>query len=569
MSRPHDRVRRATALVVSLLLVAVMVGLVAWALLVPPVTDSRVTPLELPVDAARTSYVCPSGPGNTVGAVAAGPVTASTSLTVLGPGSASVAGSTNVASPQALPDGQLTQAGAEGTTVAVSPNQPGTQAGAVGTVTSLATSGDLRGLTVTPCQPGSAMSWIVGGSAAVGSSAQLRLTNTGSTVATAQVTMYGSTGTLPLSRGGQLAVPAGQTVNLLLEGAGAHDDRMAVSVEAEGGSLTAVLSSQSLDGETPAGVEVLAPGAGTGTELTIPAVELTEDDAQAASTAAPTDSPTAAAQATGAPSPEPEGPGVPGSTAASGSVVRVVNPASQAATVSVEVLGPEGPADLPGAQDLVIDPQAVQDVSLAGVPAGTYGVRVRADHPVAAAVRLTRAGDAYPAGSDQHVRETAWVQAQAPSQGARAALALPGQGVGADGTVAVGVGSAAQGTALGAVLAVTNVGERDSQVTLTTTDGEWTSSLPVEAGASATLDLAQAGLPEGTRVLLLEPDGGAVVAGLVLTHEVTQTDTLSVQADAGADTQAQAAQRVAGTLIAVLPLTPDVETAPSRAVVVR
>ena len=61
------------------------------------------------------------------------------------------------------------------------------------------------------CAPPSAVSWIVGGSAAVGSSAELRLTNPGSTSVTAHVTLLGSTGELSLPSGGAVSVPAGET----------------------------------------------------------------------------------------------------------------------------------------------------------------------------------------------------------------------------------------------------------------------------------------------------------------------------------------------------------------------
>ena len=82
-------------------------------------------------------------------------------------------------------------------------------ANAVGAVTTLTKSGDLRGLTAAPCTQPSAMSWIVGGSIAAGSSAELRLVNPGVTPATAKVTLYGSIGRLSLPSNGEITVPAG------------------------------------------------------------------------------------------------------------------------------------------------------------------------------------------------------------------------------------------------------------------------------------------------------------------------------------------------------------------------
>ena len=50
-----------------------------------------------------------------------------------------------------------------------------------GQAPTLTADGDLRGLTAAPCTPPKAISWIVGGSTALGSSAELRLTNPGTT----------------------------------------------------------------------------------------------------------------------------------------------------------------------------------------------------------------------------------------------------------------------------------------------------------------------------------------------------------------------------------------------------
>ena len=95
------------------------------------------------------------------------------------------------------------------------------------------------------------MSWIVGGSVAAGSSAELRLVNPGVTPATAKVTLYGSIGRLSLPSNGEITVPAGGSSSLPLETKGSQDPRIAVSVEADGGSVVPTLVTESLDGETP------------------------------------------------------------------------------------------------------------------------------------------------------------------------------------------------------------------------------------------------------------------------------------------------------------------------------
>ena len=104
-------------------------------------------------------------------------------------------------------------------------------------MTTLTQSGDLRGLTAAPCAQPAAMSWIVGGSIAAGSSAELRLTNPGTTPATAKVTLYGSIGLLSLPSNGEVTIPAGGSSSLTLETKGSQDPRIAVSIEADGGSV--------------------------------------------------------------------------------------------------------------------------------------------------------------------------------------------------------------------------------------------------------------------------------------------------------------------------------------------
>lgn len=611
MSRLYERVRRATTLALCLALVTAMVGLLAWALVVPPVPDSHVQPVALPVDAARTTYVCPSAPTNTVGAVAGGSTETSTTLTVLGDGTASVLADGDAARGAATPsaplsDGTLTSAAADGLSVLLSPVTPAADTAAVGTVTSLSVSGDLRGLAAAPCRPGSALSWIVGGSTAVGSSSQLRLTNTGATTVTATVTLYGSTGVLPLSRGGQLAVPAGETASLLLESAGAQDGRIALSVEADGGALVASLATQSLDGETPAGVDLLSAGAGTGTDLLVPGVELAgegmsvredspeEDDesgvadggadgtdqaSQADAAAQPTSEPAAsptdpadAAAGTGSPAAA-SGQDAPAGAGASvaGSVLRVVNPNATAATVSVSLVGADGEDALDGAQDVVVEPQTVQDISLSGLPAGSYAAHVTSDVPVAAAVRLARSGQAFLPGSSTLASDSAWVQAMSPAALSAAALALPGagaqQGLSAAADASAPAALSAADASLSGRLVLTNAGEDPATVTIAAAGTDWSTSVTLEAATTRGIDMDELGVPDGARVLTVTAgDGSAVVGALVLTHEVT-----GGAADEAGDTgeTSLASQRADGTLIAVLPLTSDVEVSAVRAVVVR
>ena len=127
-------------------------------------------------------------------------------------------------------------------------------------------------------------------------------------------------------------------------------------MEADGGTIVPVLVTESLDGETPAGTEVLTRGAAPSTSLSVPGVVLVEPENQGERSDAQTSAVSAQSPA-----------------------VRVVNPGTEAATVSVSLLGAAGQEALPGAEQVVIDPGAVFDISLGGVAPGHYAVRVTSD----------------------------------------------------------------------------------------------------------------------------------------------------------------------------------------------
>src|SRR5690625_3843530 len=129
---------------------------------------------------------------------------------------------------------------------------------ASGTAVAVTESGDLRGLTATPCLAPAASAWIVGGSTEPGHSAQLVLSNAGETPATVTLTGWGSTGPLDLTAAGAVLVPPGEQRVVLLE-ALVTDPRPAVLVEASGGEVTAVVQDSRLRGLVPAGTDLVGP----------------------------------------------------------------------------------------------------------------------------------------------------------------------------------------------------------------------------------------------------------------------------------------------------------------------
>lgn len=499
--RTRRLLRRAAGLVSGALLVGALAALVWWGTVLPRPATAPVSAAAVSVPTAEIVYSCPAAPANTIGGVDVGRTAAATILSPAVPGTAMTYAGRD------LDGGTTVLKTAEGGILTVDQGQDEV-AGAVGAVTTLSATGDLRGLTSAPCVPPSAVSWIVGGSAAIGSSAELRLTNPGVTTVTATVHLYGSTGELSLPSGGQLSVPAGQTVGLLLETEGSGNPRLALSVEADSGSLMTFLVTETLDGETAAGTEVITPGASPATEQIVPGVVLVEQPAPH----------TTATE-------EPAGSGPP--LAASAPVVRVVNPGTEPANVSVSLIGADGETDLPGAQDVLVDPGAVFDISLAGTAPGTYGVRVTSDQPVGAAVSLLRAAGEYPERSGTLLRDVAWAQAASPAAVESGAVALP------------------RNDGITPSLVLTNAGTASATVTLSSLDGSWTQEVAVPATTTLTAEVPQ----DVDAVTLSAPTGQSVSATVVLTAEVT------------GDT--------AGTLISVLPPTADADSLARRSMILR
>ncbi|WP_136313923.1 DUF5719 family protein [Actinomyces procaprae] len=556
---------RAVALVgrvaAALLILAAVLALTWWGTGTPRAVSRDVAPTAVPAPAAGIVYACPAAPNNTIGGVDIDETSGSTVITALDPDStlsyAAATGTTAEATPEAT--AEATAGASAGATAEATPGATagataeatagasagasagatagataeasagaaagptavsaelggsttmdsatggiltvqasgGTPTGAVGVVTTVTAGGDLRGLTVAPCAAPTSVAWIVGGSAAIGSSSELRLTNPGITTVTATIHLYGSTGELTLPASGQVSVGAGETVGVLLETASALDDRLALSVEAEGGSLIPVLVTESLDGETPAGVDTLTAGAAPATEQAIPGVVLVDAAAQGETEAES------------------------GAVSSEGPAVRVVNPGAAPATVSISLIGADDEEELPGATAATVDPGAVFDFSLAGVSPGAYAVRVSADAPVGAAVRLVRSAGEYPDRSGALAHDIAWVQA-AVDAAEGAALALP------------------RGAGLETSLVLTNTAQTAASLTLASADGQWTQDVEVPAATTLTPEVPQ----DVSALVIAGTGGGTVLAAAVVTTEV--------EGD------------VPGTLIAVVPTVPDAAAQGSR-----
>ena len=502
-TRRHRRslgqtISRGVGALTSLALAAAVGGVTWWEYTAPTTPTPQLQALSLAQPGGATTYVCPHAPTNTLRGTDVG---AMESATAIVPAKGDGAAKSATYAGRSIPtDTATSMSTAEGGILTLAPAD-GRVANAVGAVTTLTKNGDLRGLTAAPCTQPSAMSWIVGGSIAAGSSAELRLVNPGVTPATAKVTLYGSIGRLSLPSNGEITVPAGGSSSLALETKGSQDPRIAVSVEADGGSVVSTLVTESLDGETPAGTDVITPGAAPATDLVIPGVEIVEPAAQGEVADAKT-----------------------GADSSDTPAVRIINPGAAPATVSVTMLGKDGARPLSGAQSVTIDAGSVFDIQLAGVPAGTYGVQVTSNTPVGAAARMVRSGGEYPARSKALVHDQAWAQAALPGAADSGLLAVP------------------RATSLSSAVTVANSGETTS-VTLSSLDGSWKQDVKVAKGASVVVEV-----PAEVSALRLNVAGQESSSGTSRTSSGLAAATI-VTAQAGGD--------LAGTLISTVPAQPD------------
>ena len=476
---------RSVGILTSAALATAIGGVTWWGHAAPTTPTPQLQALSLAQPGGATTYVCPHAPTNTLRGTDVG-ATESTTAIVPAKGTGT-AQSASYAGRSIPTDTATSMNTAEGGILTLVPAD-GRVANAVGSVTTLTRNGDLRGLTAAPCTQPAAMSWIVGGSIAAGSSSELRLTNPGVTPATAKVTLYGSIGRLSLPSNGEITVPAGGSSSLPLETKGSQDPRIAVSVEA-------------VDGETPAGTDVITPGASPATDLVIPGVEIVEPAAQGEVPEAKT-----------------------GADSSDAPAVRIVNPGQAPATVSVTMLGKDGARPLSGAQSVTIDAGSVFDIQLAGVPAGTYGVQVTSSTPVGAAVRMVRSGAEYPQRSKALIHDQAWAQAGLPGAADSGLLAVP------------------RGSSLSSAVTVANSGATTS-VTLSSLDGSWSQDVKVAKGGSVVVEV-----PAKVAAVRLSTGNQESSSGTSRTSSGLAAATI-VTAQAGGDMD--------GTLISTVPAQPD------------
>lgn len=289
----------------------------------------------------------------------------------------------------ALLAGVVSGRGVDGVTV-LSADAQGNRQPAAGAVLSYAAEdGDLQGSAAAACQqPGNDL-WLVGATTALGRTAVLNLTNASTTPATVGLDLFGAKGQIqaPGSRG--LLVAPGTTRSIVLAGLAPGQERLGIRVRSTGGPVAAVIQQSVLRGLTPGGVDFITPGAAPAVRQVIPGLDIQDASGVAALTAKP-------------------------GFADAGPALQIAVPGAADAVVEIKLYGRDGQQALPGGGVVTARAGTVTEVSLAGVPAGTYTVAASSDVSFAAAARVTRglkaddaADIAYSAGAarlgSQHV----------------------------------------------------------------------------------------------------------------------------------------------------------------------
>lgn len=434
------------------------VAVCAGPLIMPEATGSGAFD-AVPVDPENRVAILAASPGGGTFAGTARAVDGSGAVEDLGPGDGTAAFSGPAAPVVARVEGD---------------DEP---ARLTGTSAGLVAAGDLRGLAAATCSEPTADAWLVGGSTAIGSTADLVLVNPGSTTAEVTLQVWGPSGPVEIPGARQLVAPRATRV-VSLGGQAPEQRVLALHVTTTGGQVTAYVQDGAVRGYTPAGIELVVPGAAPTTRQVVGGV-LVE-----AST--------------------PDSPDAP--------VLRLLAPGDDDASASVTLLGADGPVDLPGAAAVDVPAGQVTDVPLGGLPAGAYTVVVDADIPVAAAVEFSRTGAVGDLDTAPRV-ERAWAAATAPGGGlvARAPEADATLVVGA---VPAGDAAGATGELTGTLRVLGHAGVVLAEHRLT-----------VDAGSTGSWPLADlADRPGDVTGLQLVVDAGPVAASWGLVAEVTQDD---------------------------------------------
>lgn len=229
-----------------------------------------------------------------------------------------------------------------------------------------ATDGDLRGTAAAACQSPGNDFWILGADTTVGRTAVLDLKNPSGTPATVSLDLHGSKGQIQAAGSRGLLIPPGSTRSVVLAGLAASESSLAVHVRSVGGPVAATIQQSTLRGLTPGGVDFLSPGAGPSVRQVMTGVEISDVGSLPSRSGFEDASP----------------------------ALQIAVPGAADAVVEVKLFGNNGQKSVPGGGVVTAKGGSVTQVSLAGVPAGSYTVTASADVAIVASARTTKGNKA-------------------------------------------------------------------------------------------------------------------------------------------------------------------------------
>lgn len=142
-------------------------------------------------------------------------------------------------------------------------------AGLTAVATSQVASGPARGLASTPCRPAGTTTWLLGGGATVGDTAELVLVNPEPVEAAVDVTVLSAEGSPDARRGRGLQVPAQGRAVVPLDTLAPDRSGLAVRVEATRGRVAAALRHSRVAGAAAAGLDLAAASVGPAQEQVV------------------------------------------------------------------------------------------------------------------------------------------------------------------------------------------------------------------------------------------------------------------------------------------------------------
>lgn len=207
-----------------------------------------------------------------------------------------------------------------------------------------------RGLELTQCAPTATEHWLASGGGEPARLERLVLINPAADPVTVDISVFGADGLVSGtgSPGSAVVVPGNSRAIVLLDAIAPAQSSPVVRVSATQGEVSAYLGDRWMEGTTGAGLELSGGAAEPAMSQSISGLVIEEDSQDA--------------------------------------LLRVAVPGIDSGIVEVTAFNAEGPVELQ--QDVtVVEGEQVAEVSLADLPAGTYGLQVTSDVAVVAAAQ--------------------------------------------------------------------------------------------------------------------------------------------------------------------------------------